>query len=151
MLHHSFPSAFREERLIGLMKNVGSNFNTWRHDVADTHIKGPVEQGNYPKAAAGAVLAVGSALTELSDYLIAGAVDKDLEAPGGGVMPRTRRDVKALLGDAVKLRPLATVANVIRLPGSLLMDVPEGFLGFDHRAGAISSRMRNQSASVLNN
>lgn len=144
------PPAFREARLLGLFRNVGSNFNTWRHDVAETHIKGPVEEGNYPKAAAGAVLAVGSAFTEMTDYLIAGAVDKDLEAPGPGIMPRTRRDVKALIGDAVRLKPLATVANVLRLPGSVIMDVPEGFLGFDHGA-SVASRIRNQSASVLNN
>ncbi len=151
MLFLPSAPAFREARPLHLFKNVGSNFNTWRNDVADTHIKGPVEAGNYPKAAAGSVLAVGSAFFELGDYLIAGAVDKDLEAPGGGVMPRTRRDVKALIGDAVKLKPLATVANVLRIPGSLFMDVPEGFLGFDHRANGISNRVRSQSADVLRN
>ncbi len=153
MFHPSFSSAFGETRLVHLFKEVGSNAKTWGNDTLQTYIKDPVEDGNYPKALYGIGLTAFSTATELIDYGISGIVDKRLEAPGSGPFARTRRDVGELLGDAVRLRPLKTVANILRLPGSLISDGLE--VGqYDHTGGnvrSMASRVRNQSASVLNN
>lgn len=144
-------SATGEARQLSLFKEVGGNLRTWGADVVQSDITDPVDKGNYPRAVAGAGIAMASTVFELSDYLIAGVVDKELKAPGAGIMPRMRRDTAELLGDAVRLRPFKTVANLLRLPGSLIMDTAETITGIEHRPRGIASAMRNQSAAVLNN
>jgi len=152
-MHHvaCSASATREARQLSLFKEVGSNVRTWGADVVQADIKDPIDKGNYPRAVAGAGIAVASTVFELSDYLIAGVVDKKLEAPGAGIMPRMRRDTAELLGDAVRLRPFKTVANLLRLPGSLIMDTAETVTGIEHRPQGIASAVRSQSEAVLRN
>jgi hypothetical protein len=152
-MHHlaCSASATREARQLSLFKEVGSNVRTWGAYVVQADIKDPVDKGNYPRAVAGAAVAVASTVFEFSDYLLAGIVDKKLSAPGSGIMPRMRRDTAELLGDAVRLRPLKTVANILRLPGSLVMDTAETVAGIEHRPQGIANAVRSQFAAVLRN
>lgn len=104
-----------ERRRIHLMKEVGSNFNEWKDDAADRYFKTP--KGAYERTM-GVVGAGVSTVTELPDYLIAGAVDKRINAERFN----TIRDVRETAGDIIKLRPLKAIAGAFRLPGSMIRD-----------------------------
>lgn len=126
-------SSAREHRLLYLMKEVGNNLGTWGKDAGTTYVGDPVLQGNYPRAAFGAVMLPLSAIAEVTDYVIAGVVDQKLEAPPNVPFGRTRRDVGNLLKDAVSLRPLKTLADAARLVFTdLPMDSLDALGGFEH-------------------
>ncbi len=115
------------------MKEVGSNLKTWGSDAGTTYVGDPLRKGNVPRAAFGALMLPVSLLAEAPDYAIAGVIDQKLEPPPNVPFGRTRRDIGKLLGDAVSLRPLKTLADAARL---VFTDVPldgiETLAGFEH-------------------
>jgi hypothetical protein len=109
---------FRERRTINLFQEVGSNAKEWGGDVVDRYFKTPHQNDSNFQRGMGAVGAVVSTVTELPDYLIAGIVDKKITSERSN----TVRDVRELFKDAVTLRPLKALSDVIRLPGSVTRD-----------------------------
>ena len=103
-----------EHRMLSLFKEVGPNAKEWYDHVSSTYIATPMNAQNYPQAALGAGMTVVSAGLELPDYLIAGALDYEIDAPEG-TFGRTRRDVSQLFQNVITLHPIRAVTDAIRL------------------------------------
>lgn len=131
----------RENRLLCLFREVGSNVETWAGDAGETYVGKPVRNGNPIKTVAGAGMLLASTVLEAPDYLIAGAFDQKLEAPTSVPFSRTRRDVGNLLSDVVHLRPIKSILDVVRLATTdVPMDGVETLFGFEHTGSGVRSK-----------
>lgn len=144
-----FDSALaREQRLLFLMKEIGSNTKTWGSDAIDTYIKQPVQKGNVVRTAAGPLMLGLSTVAELPDYIVAGALDYPLDPPKAVPMARMRRDAGELLGNVVKIRPVRALVNALQLLFTdLTMDSAELLLGYEHRRNATRSQVYDTLAA----
>ena len=113
-MNMTYSVSAKEERMLYLFKEVGSNMKTWFGNARDNYVVNPVNEGNYTKAAAGVVVGGAGVIMELPDYLISGVIDQRLDPPTG-TFGRTRRDIGTLLKDVVTLHPLRSLADASRL------------------------------------
>lgn len=112
-----------ERRLVGFIKEYAS-------DVGETYLSGPCRGRDNLQKITGPIMAGASALLEGPDQLYAGAVGQEYQRPTG-IGGRIRRDIGALLGDIVRLRPLRALGDAWRLATSdVILDAGDAIGGF---------------------
>jgi len=132
-----------EHRLLkrGVFGNVGNVIGgSWRE-----HVAAPVESGNIPKAALGAVGVIGDAILTAPDAALAGLVGQDIEPLKATTHARTKRDIGLTIdhtfqtignlltlrwGEALKSGAKG-VLDVVRLGGDIPMDIFDAAGGYD--------------------
>lgn len=135
----------KEQRLLHWFKEVGPNAKTWMNDVADTYVKQPVAERDPIKMIGGAVMAAASTVLEAPDYIFAGIADQKIIPPTG---LRTTRDIGQLGKDIVSLKPIATVLDVLRLPGDLVLDAGDKLVGIHSHQQYFHSQIDNVMAKT---
>ncbi len=121
-------SSVRQHRLCQL--KVGENYGTYGETLG-SYFKQGWKEKDAIKLAAAPFMAIGSILGEGLEPLAAGVVNQKLERPAG-IAGRTRRDVKALVGDIVHLRPFAAIRDAWSLVTSdIPLDAAEAIIGYN--------------------
>lgn len=108
---------------------IGANLKEWGKGTMDTFINRPLEKKDYVGATMGSFAAAMSAVLEAPDYVIAGIADKELKPATG---TRTGRDIREFGSDLAGGHLLKATVDVIRLPGSVAMDLIQTVGGFQN-------------------
>ncbi len=124
---------FGEARMTYLMKNIGSNLKEYGSNAGEKYFKRPFQSKDTFKMITGPVMAAVSAVLEGPDQIIAGVVDQQVIRPSGS-LGRIRRDSKQLIKDVFTFHPIRAVADGLRLPADVILDLGDAAGGFDQVA-----------------
>ncbi len=106
---------------------------SWGKSTADKYITQPVEQGNAVKTVLGTAAAGMSAILEVPDAIVAGALDNKVNFNRPGL--RTTRDIGMFTKNALTLHWLRAATDALRIPTTdLPMDLIDTVGGFRNRA-----------------
>ena len=135
---------FPRQRAIGsesrLTRKLSERFgNAWENvkglgrRVDDTYFRGPYRRDDNYQKLLGPPIGVVDGMANILDESIAGLANKKLPPLEGRFFVRTRRDVKELVGDVVRLKPINAALDVFRLISlNPLIDTADLVGGFEH-------------------